>query len=241
MPSASSSPSRACTWCCRMPTRSCAGPTAGPWCHTRCSAVSSIHGLRGPGSIPVASIAAGAALLPLARRLTRRGGARRSSRGRVSDESLGESGPGRARPAQVVRRDRRSSAASTWKCAGPAPRTDRANGAGKSTLFNLICGRFGPTAGEILLSGQRIAALTPHEINRWAWRVVPDHQHLPAPHRVREPALRRALGDRLPLPFWNPGRLRANERAEQLLERCGSTAARPLAMTYSEQRSLEMA
>ena len=30
-PSASSSSSRACTWCCRIPTRSCAAPTGAPW------------------------------------------------------------------------------------------------------------------------------------------------------------------------------------------------------------------
>ena len=40
------------------------------------------------------------------------------------------------------------------------------NGAGKSTLFNLISGRFGPTSGEILLSGQRIDHKKPYEINR---------------------------------------------------------------------------
>ena len=40
------------------------------------------------------------------------------------------------------------------------------NGAGKSTLFNLISGRFAPSAGAILLDGQRIDGLRPYEINR---------------------------------------------------------------------------
>ena len=40
------------------------------------------------------------------------------------------------------------------------------NGAGKSTLFNLISGRFAPSAGSISLKGQRIDGLKPFEINR---------------------------------------------------------------------------
>ena len=40
------------------------------------------------------------------------------------------------------------------------------NGAGKSTLFNLISGRLAPTAGEVLLHGQRIDGKQPYEINR---------------------------------------------------------------------------
>lgn len=40
------------------------------------------------------------------------------------------------------------------------------NGAGKSTLFNLISGRFAPTAGQILLNGCRIDSKQPYQINR---------------------------------------------------------------------------
>jgi branched-chain amino acid transport system ATP-binding protein len=40
------------------------------------------------------------------------------------------------------------------------------NGAGKSTLFNLISGRFEPSAGQILLDGARIDGKKPFEINR---------------------------------------------------------------------------
>ncbi len=40
------------------------------------------------------------------------------------------------------------------------------NGAGKSTLFNLISGRFAPTAGTIQLHGKDITGLPPHAINR---------------------------------------------------------------------------
>lgn len=40
------------------------------------------------------------------------------------------------------------------------------NGAGKSTLLNLISGRYAPSAGQVLLNGQRIEGLSPHAINR---------------------------------------------------------------------------
>jgi branched-chain amino acid transport system ATP-binding protein len=40
------------------------------------------------------------------------------------------------------------------------------NGAGKSTLFNLISGRFGVSAGDILLNGRSILGMKPFEINR---------------------------------------------------------------------------
>ncbi|MFL5217784.1 MAG: ATP-binding cassette domain-containing protein, partial [Microvirga sp.] len=40
------------------------------------------------------------------------------------------------------------------------------NGAGKSTLFNLISGRFAPSAGEIRLKGENVTGLRPFEINR---------------------------------------------------------------------------
>ena len=40
------------------------------------------------------------------------------------------------------------------------------NGAGKTTLFNLMCGVYAPTSGDIVLEGQSIVGLRPHKINR---------------------------------------------------------------------------
>ena len=70
------------------------------------------------------------------------------------------------------------------------------NGAGKSTLFNLISGRFAPTARRD--PAERRSASTgmrPYEINRLRpVAQLPDHQHLSAAVGVREPALRACCG-----------------------------------------------
>ncbi len=38
------------------------------------------------------------------------------------------------------------------------------NGAGKTTLFNCIAGRYKPTSGRVLMDGEDITGLTPHEL-----------------------------------------------------------------------------
>lgn len=38
------------------------------------------------------------------------------------------------------------------------------NGAGKTTLFNVIAGHYKPTSGRVLLDGQDVTGLTPHEL-----------------------------------------------------------------------------
>jgi len=120
------------------------------------------------------------------------------------------------------------------------------NGAGKSTLFNLISGRFGPTSGEILLNGERIDGLAPHEISRKglarSFQITNIFGRLSVFENLRCGVLW-SMGYRY--SFWKflAGMHDANERAEQLLhmiklDRKRDTLATNL--TYAEQRALEI-
>ena len=120
------------------------------------------------------------------------------------------------------------------------------NGAGKSTLFNLICGRFAPTAGSILLDGEPIAGRRPFEINRLgiarSFQVTNIFPRLSVYENLRCGALW-SLGHRY--CFWRGvRRLRdANERTERTLEAIGMTSKRNVpagVLTYAEQRALEI-
>jgi branched-chain amino acid transport system ATP-binding protein len=120
------------------------------------------------------------------------------------------------------------------------------NGAGKSTLFNLICGRFAPSAGSILLGGEAIAARPPFEINRRgvarSFQVTNIFPRLSVYENIRCGVLW-SLGYRY--CFWRGvGRLRdVNERSERTLEAIGMTPKRDApagVLTYAEQRALEI-
>jgi branched-chain amino acid transport system ATP-binding protein len=120
------------------------------------------------------------------------------------------------------------------------------NGAGKSTLFNLISGRFGLSAGEIRLNGDRIDGLRPHEINRKglarSFQVSNLFGRLSVFENLRCAVLW-GLGYRY--AFWRflADARDANERAEQVmtmikLERRRHVPA--MNLTYAEQRALEI-
>ncbi len=120
------------------------------------------------------------------------------------------------------------------------------NGAGKSTLFNLISGRFGPSSGEILLSGERIDGLKPFEIARKglarSFQITNIFGRLSVFENLRCGVLW-SLGYKY--SFWKflAGLTDANERAEQLismikLDRKRDTLA--MNLTYAEQRALEI-
>ena len=120
------------------------------------------------------------------------------------------------------------------------------NGAGKSTLFNLVSGRFAPSAGEIRLHGRRIDGLAPYRINRLglarSFQVSNLFGRLSVFENLRCAVLW-SLGYRY--AFWRfLADLRdANERAEQLLAMLHLDKRRDvLAMnlTYAEQRALEI-
>jgi branched-chain amino acid transport system ATP-binding protein len=120
------------------------------------------------------------------------------------------------------------------------------NGAGKSTLFNLISGRFGLSAGDILLNGQSIAGHKPFEINRRglarSFQVSNLFTRLSVFENIRCAVLW-SLGYKY--AFWKfLADLRdANDRTEEVLEMIKLDKRRDvLAMnlTYAEQRALEI-
>ena len=120
------------------------------------------------------------------------------------------------------------------------------NGAGKSTLFNLLSGRFAPSAGEVLLHGQNVAGKKPYEINRCglsrSFQITNIFHRLTVFDNLRCAALW-SLGYRY--SFWQG--LNAlkdvTARAEQLLEQTGLQRRRDTvagALSYAEQRALEL-
>jgi branched-chain amino acid transport system ATP-binding protein len=98
------------------------------------------------------------------------------------------------------------------------------NGAGKSTLFNLISGRFAPSAGRVLLKGCDITGRKPYEINRLglsrSFQITNIFHRLTVFENLRCAVLW-SLGYRY--AFWrNLNRLAdAEDRAEQVLARIG--------------------
>jgi branched-chain amino acid transport system ATP-binding protein len=120
------------------------------------------------------------------------------------------------------------------------------NGAGKSTLFNLISGRFGSSAGEILLKGRKIDGLKPYEINRLglarSFQVSNLFTRLSVFENIRCAVLWH-LGYRY--SFWRfLADLRdANDRAEEVLKMIKLDKRRDvlaLNLSYAEQRALEI-
>jgi branched-chain amino acid transport system ATP-binding protein len=120
------------------------------------------------------------------------------------------------------------------------------NGAGKSTLFNLISGRFAPTAGEVRLNGHRIDGKKPFQINRLglsrSFQITNIFPKLSVFENLRCGVLW-SLGYKYTFLKFLADLDDANERAEQLLERIRLHKKRDvLAMnlTYAEQRALEV-
>jgi len=124
------------------------------------------------------------------------------------------------------------------------------NGAGKSTLFNLISGRFAPSAGSISLKGQRIDGLKPFEINRLglsrSFQITNIFPKLSVFENLRCAVLW-SLGHRYSFGSFLGsflGNLKdANQLAENWMQRIRLSAKRDtLAMnlTYAEQRALEI-
>jgi len=120
------------------------------------------------------------------------------------------------------------------------------NGAGKSTTFNLISGYAAPTSGSVLLRGEVISGLPPHQINRRglsrSFQVTNVFANMSVWENLRCAVLW-ATGQRY--AFWkNIDNLpEVRERTAQILVDINLTERRDVAaglLTYAEQRALEI-
>jgi len=121
------------------------------------------------------------------------------------------------------------------------------NGAGKSTLFHLISGNLAPSSGEVEFDGQRITGWAPARINRLglarSFQITNIFPKLTVFENIRLALMRQRQWQ---YTFWRPiDRVPGiREATEQLMERVRlQSQATALAgeMSYSEQRSLELA
>jgi branched-chain amino acid transport system ATP-binding protein len=120
------------------------------------------------------------------------------------------------------------------------------NGAGKSTLFNVISGRFAPTAGAVRLKGEDVTGLPPYAMNRRglarSFQVTHLFPNLSVLENLRCATLW-PLGHRY--AFWKrlDGLRDAAARAEETMTRIGLAARRDTpagVLAYAEQRALEI-
>ena len=120
------------------------------------------------------------------------------------------------------------------------------NGAGKSTLFNLITGKYEPTAGQVYLHGQDVSGLKPFQINRMglsrSFQITNIFPKMTVFENIRC-GLLWSMGYKY--SFWHLVNRQSgvSERAEEILEDINMVSRRDeLAgvLTYAEQRALEI-
>jgi branched-chain amino acid transport system ATP-binding protein len=120
------------------------------------------------------------------------------------------------------------------------------NGAGKTTLFNLMSGRFRLSSGEILLNGERVDGLPPHQINRKglsrSFQITSIFHRLSVFENLRC-ALLWSMGYRY--SFWTPlwRQRELNEKTGRMLEELNLTSRSDTPaglLSYADQRALEI-
>jgi branched-chain amino acid transport system ATP-binding protein len=120
------------------------------------------------------------------------------------------------------------------------------NGAGKSTLFNLITGRFPPSAGRVRLHGHDVTGLAPFQINRMglsrSFQITNIFPNMSVFENVRCSLL---WSKGYKYSFWSlVGKSRdLTDSADAILEQINLTERRDLPaglLSYAEQRALEI-
>ena len=121
------------------------------------------------------------------------------------------------------------------------------NGAGKTTLINLLTGVIEPTEGRIMLEGQDITRLAPHQrVRRGLVRTFQITQLFDGLTPLETLALTVSQHRGLGATWWKPlgGRAEVTERCEQLLEQFHLTSVRDQptrVLAYGKRRLLEIA
>ena len=122
------------------------------------------------------------------------------------------------------------------------------NGAGKTTLFNVIAGLLPPTAGRVLLDGNDVTGLKPHELFHKGllrtFQIAHEFSSLTVVENLMmvPPA---QSGERLVDAWFRPGKVRAEEaairrRAEEVVEflNLGAVADEPAGNLSGGQKKL---
>ena len=120
------------------------------------------------------------------------------------------------------------------------------NGAGKTTLFNIISGRFKPSAGSIVFKNQDITGRSPHLLNRMgiarSFQITNVFQEITVFDNIRS-GVRCHQGLRYNF-FKRPDRVEEiNSRTKNIMEEIGLTDVSNLpasALSYGRQRALEI-
>ncbi len=120
------------------------------------------------------------------------------------------------------------------------------NGAGKTTLFNIISGKFKPSAGAILFKGQDISGMPPHLLNRRgiarSFQITNVFQELSVFDNILS-GVRSCNGLRYHF-FKTPAADRnIVEKVEALIAKVGLTAVQDQpasSLSYGQQRALEI-
>ena len=121
------------------------------------------------------------------------------------------------------------------------------NGAGKTTLINLLTGVLPPTAGRIVLEGEDITQLAPHQrVRRGMVRTFQINQLFASMTPLETLALVVSRQRGSGTSFWNPlgARAQVAERCEQILQQFHLTEVmnqRTEYLAYGKRRLLEIA